>query len=88
LRAISNFYYNIEGIYRSVCRHFAFLYRYDWYVVPEIIDDSVKEEKILKDFSRVLNYLDNSSLKKVCGDIALKVVKDGCYYGYIIPSNE
>ena len=88
LRAISNFYYNIEGIYRSVCRHFAFLYRYDWYVVPEIIDDSVKEEKILKDFSKVLNYLDNSSLKKVCGDIALKVVKDGCYYGYIIPSNE
>ena len=88
LRAISNFYYQTSGIYERVCNYFAFLYRYDWYVVPEIYDDKVKEEKILTDFSKVLNYLDNSYLKKILGDIALKVLKDGCYYGYIFPSNE
>ena len=86
LRAISNFYYNLNGVYERVCNYFAYLYRYDWYVVPEINDDSVKEEKVLKDFYKVLNFLDNSYIKKVCGDIALSVIKNGCYYGYIVPS--
>ena len=88
LRAISNFYYNLNGVYERVCNYFAFLYRYDWYVAPEIKDDSIKEDKILKDFAKVLNYLDNSNIKKICGDIALNVIKNGCYYGYIVPSNE
>ena len=88
LRAISNFYYQTSGIYERVCNYFAFLYRYDWYVVPEIYDENVKEEKVLKDFSKILNYLDNSYLKKICGDIALEVIKNGCYYGYLVPSNE
>ena len=88
LRNISNFYYNINGIYQRVCNYFAFLYRYDWYVVPEIYGDEVKEEKILKDFAKILNYLDNSHIRKICGDIALSVIKEGCYYAYIVPSNE
>ena len=88
LRAISNFYYQTSGIYERVCNYFAFLYRYDWYVVPEIYDDKVKEEKVLTDFCKVLNYLDNSYLKKICGDIALEVIKNGCYYGYVVPSTE
>lgn len=88
LRNISNFYYNVSGIYSRLINYFAFLYRYDWYVVPEINDDSAKEEKILKDFNKVLNFLDNSYLRKLCGDIALSVMKEGAYYGYIVPSSD
>ena len=88
LRRISNLFYKVSGMYQRVCDYFAFLYRYDWYVVPEVYDDSVKEEKILKDFSKILNYLDNSYLKKICGDIALEVIKNGCYYGYITDSTD
>ena len=86
LRRISNLFYNLSGMYQRVCDYFAYLYRYDWYVVPEVYDDGIKEEKILKDFSKILNYLDNSYLKKMCGDIALEVIKNGCYYGYIVDS--
>ena len=88
LRNISNFYYNINGMYQRVCNYFAFLYRYDWYVVPDIYGDDVKEEKVLKDFAKILDYLDNSNVRKICGDIALSVIKDGAYYGYIVPSQE
>ena len=88
MRAISNFYYNINGIYERVCNYFAYLYRYDWYVAPEIFDDNTKEDKILKDFSKALNFLDNTYIRKICGDIALNVIRNGCYYGYIVPSNE
>ena len=56
LRRISNLFYNVSGMYQRVCDYFAYLYRYDWYVVPEVYDDKVKEEKILTDFSKILNY--------------------------------
>ena len=88
LRRISNLFYSVSGMYQRVCDYFAYLYRYDWYVVPEIYDETVKEEKILKDFSKILNYLDNSYLKKLCGDIALEVIKNGCYYGYIVDNKD
>ena len=86
LRRISNHYYNLCGIYSRICNYLAFLYRYDWYVAPEIYDDSIKEDKVLKDFSKMLNYLDNSYLKKLFGEIALEIIKNGCYYAYIVPS--
>lgn len=88
LRAISNFWYDTSGIYERICNYFSYLYRYDWYVAPEILDDNVKEEKVLTDFSLTLNWLDNSNIKKLCGDIARTVIVDGAYYGYIIPSTE
>ena len=91
LRRISNFYYKVNGLYERVCNYFAYLYRYDWYVAAEIMDDGktkVKEDKVLQDFAKVLNYLDNSYIRKVCGDIALEVIKNGCYYAYIVPSSD
>jgi hypothetical protein len=62
------------------------MYRYDWYVVTEVYDKSVKEDKIVGEFHKILNYLDNSYIKKVCGDIALGVIKNGAYYGYLVPT--
>lgn len=88
LRAISNFYYSISGIYERVCNYFATLYRFDWYVTPTVYDDSIRDEKMLKEFNKVLEYLDASHIKKLCGDIALEVIKNGVYYAYIVPSND
>ena len=88
LREISNYFYRTNGIYSSVCHYFAYLYRYDWYLVPEILDDKVKNEKVLTEFNKLLTYFDNSHLKKVCGDIALEVIKNGAYYGYLIDSKD
>ncbi len=87
LREISNYFYKTSGIYQRVCNYFATMYRYDWYVVPEVYDETVKEEKIVGDFHKVLNYLDNSYIKKICGDMALGVIKNGAYYGYIVPTS-
>lgn len=87
LREISNYFYKTSGIYQKVCNYAATMYRYDWYVVPEIYDEKTKtSEKILIDFHKVLNYLDNSYIAKTCGDIALGVVKNGAYYGYLVDS--
>ena len=64
LRQVSNYFYKTSGLYQKVCNYFAFLYRYDWDVVPEVLDEAEKTaEKVLKDFSKILNYLDNSHIK-------------------------
>lgn len=89
LRAISNYYYRTNGIYQRVCNYFANLYRYDWYVVPEVYDtDAVNENKMNISLSKILSLLDSSYVAKTCQDIAMGVVKNGAYYGYITGEDE
>ena len=60
-----------------------------------IADDSQENEaqvqkqlkqrrKIFANFFQVLKFFDEFEVKRFCGEIALKVVKNGCYYGYLI----
>ena len=86
LREASNYYYRTNGIYQKTCNTFATMYRYDWYIAPEIYDDDVSEDKVTTEFFKVLRYLDNSQIKKICADIALEAIKNGAYYGYVVPS--
>ena len=83
LRKISRYFYRVSGIYQKVCDYFANMYRWDWYIVPEVYDQKTKEDKILEQFHKVLNYLDNSYIKNLCNKISRDVILDGCYYGYI-----
>lgn len=88
MREISNFFYRTSGIYSRLCRYMAYLYRYDWLVTPYINTDNYKEEKVLGDFNKILMFFDNLQLKRILGEIALKVIRDGCYYGYIIKTKD
>ena len=97
MQKISDFFYKTSGIYSRLCRYLAYLYRYDWYITPYIFggdtypidtdkgDIASKDvNKILDSFFGVLRYLDSFNVKRFLGDVALKVVRNGCYYGYII----
>ena len=86
MRDISNYFYKISGIYQRLCRYMAYMYRYDWLVTP-YYTESIKPDKLLDGFNKVLTYLDKFEAKKFFGDVALKVVKNGCYYGYLIARN-
>ena len=101
MREISNFFYKTSGIYNRLCRYMAYLYRYDWFVTPYInngIDVANREEeetltpkqrdKILTNFFGLLKMLDEIELKRFFGEVALKVIKNGCYYGYLIPGSK
>ena len=57
--------------------------RYDWYIVPELYSKKYNEDKVIEDFYNTLNYLDDSYIKKICGQVALSVIKHGCYYGQV-----
>lgn len=84
MRDISNYFYKTSGIYQRLCRYMAYMYRYDWLVTPYYSADLIKPDKLLDGFNKVLLYLDKFEAKKFFGEVALKVIRNGCYYGYLI----
>ena len=88
MREISDFFYKTSGIYSRLVRYMAFMYRYDWYITPYIYGNKDKEkvntDKLTNGFYNNLQLLDNMNIKKILGEIALTVLRHGCYYGYIV----
>ena len=87
MREISLYFYRTSGIYSRLVRYMAFMYRYDSFLTPYVNGDNIKTEKVLDGFYKGLNILDNFKVKKTLGEIALQVVKQGCYYGYKVPTS-
>ena len=87
MREVSDFFYKISGIYSRILRYMAFMYRYDWMITPYVNDDKIKKEKLLEGFHKSLRTLDNYGVKKNLGEIALKILRFGVYYGYKVPYN-
>ena len=83
MREVSNFFFRISGIYARLCKHLANFYRYDWLLTP-YIPGKLSPEKVVEEFNKTLNYLDNFRAKQYLGETALKILINGCYYGYKI----
>lgn len=88
LRELSDLFYRTNGIYKRICSYFATMYRYDWYITPELYSKKVNNDKVVQEFYELLRYLDDSYIKKVSGEIALNVIKHGCYYGYVCEGDD
>ena len=82
MREISDFFYKTSGIYNRMIRYMAFMYRYDWYITPYVNDEKANSDKVKKTFFETLQRLDNFHVKKILGEIALKVLRYGAYYCY------
>ncbi len=83
LRDISNQFYELNNMYKRFCEYLAQIFRYDWYITP-YIKKKANENKVLIQFSKALEYFDNSEIKRLLNNIALQVVKNGAYYGILI----
>lgn len=86
LREISNYFYRTNGIYFRVVNSNATLFRYDWYITPEVFDEKVKEDKIIAEYTNILSFLDESEITSTCDEISTEVILNGAYYGYLIDS--
>lgn len=84
MRNVSNFYFKVSGIYSRLCKHAANFYRYDWMVTPYNQQNKMAADKVLEEFHKHLNYLDDFGVKQFFSETALKVFRNGCYYGYIV----
>jgi hypothetical protein len=84
MREASEFYFKISGIYSRLCKHLANFYRYDWIITPFTFSEKISPEKIMEGFNKSSYYLNEFGVKEFFGEVALKVFRRGCYYGYII----
>jgi len=87
MREISDFFFRTNGIYQRLCKYMAQLYCYDWMVTPYVNESKANEEKVLTSFYNALTLLDNFNVKSFFGKAALKVIRHGAYYGYLIPKD-
>ena len=88
MREISDFFFRTNGIYQRLCKYMANLYCYDWMITPYINEDKADNEKVLTNFYDALTLLDNFNVKAFLGKAALKVIRYGAYYGYIIEKDK
>ena len=93
MREISDFFFKTNGIYSRLCKYMANLYCYDWRLIPYIFEDKKNKstktnDKVLKDFYSGLTLLDNFGVKEFLGRAALKVIRHGAFYGYLIPTKD
>ena len=49
-------------------------------------DEKTRKKQFIN-FFRILKFLDEFEIKRFCGKIALKVIRNGCFYGYLISNN-
>lgn len=89
IRHYSRTFFRTSGIYSRLCRYMAYLYRYDTFITPISSDVSIFDETaalnnktMIKGWFAASAFLENCKLRKEFGSIALKVIVDGCYYGY------
>lgn len=87
MREASEFFFRVSGIYSRLCNHLADLYRYDWTITP-FASDKMAPNKILDGFNQTSYYLGEFGVKRFLNGVALKVMRRGCYYGYIIRDND
>jgi hypothetical protein len=83
IRSISRHFFNTSGIYGRACRYLALMPTYDHMITPNLLHDEIRRDRLLSDFNRSLRFIETMNLKTKLQQIALKVVIEGVYYGYV-----
>lgn len=88
MREISDFFFRTNGIYNRLCKYMANLYCYDWMITPYNHAGKATDEKIQSSFYEALTLLDNFNVKAFLGKAAMRVIRYGAYFGYIIEKDK
>ena len=82
--ALSRNYFNRGGFYQRLLMHYATLLKYTGILIPNpSFGKSLSESYITKKYNNATNFIDNAKLPKLFTHIAIKALRDGCYYGVI-----
>ena len=82
--ALSRNYFNKGGFYQRLLMHYATLLKYIGILIPNpSFGKSLSESYITKKYNNATSFLDNARLPKLFTHIAIKALRDGCYYGVI-----
>ena len=81
---LSRNYFDIGGFYQRLLLHYATLLKYTGLLIPNpSFGKSLSEQYIIKKYNNAVTFIDNAKLPKLFTHIAMRVLRDGCYYGVI-----
>ena len=84
LREVSTFYFYSNGFYRRLLTYYATMLLYTYIVIPKMTDSSKEiDKKSKKKYDQSLSFLSSLKIKDLCGQIAIKVLAEGAYYGVL-----
>lgn len=83
IRDLSRHFFKVSGTYSRAAYYLAHLPTYDILALPTVLKDDVDSERVLSDFVNVLDFFRKLRLKTTLKEVALDVIVDGVYYGYL-----
>ena len=82
--ALSRNYFTKGGFYQRLLLHYATLLKYTGLLIPNpSFGKNLSESYITKKYNAAVNFIDNADLPELFTHIAIKTLRDGCYYGVI-----
>ena len=82
--ALSRNYFTKGGFYQRLLLHYATLLKYTGLLIPNpSFGKNLSESYITKKYNAAINFIDNADLPELFTHIAIKTLRDGCYYGVI-----
>ena len=81
---LSRNYFRRGGFYQRLLLHYATLLKYTSLLIPNpSFGKNLSESYITKKYNSAIAFIDNANLPKLFTHIAIKALRDGCYYGVI-----
>ena len=81
---LSRNYFNKGGFYQRLLLHYATLLKYTSLLIPNpSFGKDLSEQYISKKYYNAVSFIDNAKLPKLFTHIAIKALRDGCYYGVL-----
>ena len=82
--ALSRNYFNRGGFYQRLLLHYATLLKYVGLLIPNSsFGKNLSEQYITKKYNNAITFIDNARLPRLFTHIAIRALRDGCYYGVI-----
>lgn len=83
---LSRNYYNLDGFYKRIILHYATILKYIGLLIPNPgFGKNLSEQYIQKKYFGAMDFLDSNDIPSLCEHITFHALRDGCYYGVLLP---
>ena len=86
---LSRAFFEEGGFYQRILMHYATLLKYVGLIIPNpSFGKNLSEQYITKKYNNAVNFIDKAELPRLFTNMAIKGLRDGCYYGFIYSLND
>lgn len=83
LRALSQSYWNLSGMYRKMIEYIATMLTYDTLIVPKVIAGKTpKKTEVIQTLTKASYFIDDLDIEREFPRIFTIMLRDGVYYGF------